>query len=148
LPSLERGHDIRDDIAVATHHGTVWKRGNQFEGSVTVVTFGEARVGYDMRMKASGKGLKSLHTSGVRTRYELRILMRGNEVKEPIANGYRLAATFTRKGPNRVIAVPRGPVACLGVSYEVDGGHFDHDFKLQPKNPRLGRCSHVKSASE
>jgi hypothetical protein len=34
------------------------------------------------------------------------------------------------------------------VPNEVDGGHFDHDFKLLPRNPRLGRCSHVKSASE
>ena len=53
----------------------VWKRGNQFEGSVTVVTFGEARVGYDMGMQTSGKGLKSLHAADVRTRYELSIFM-------------------------------------------------------------------------
>ena len=70
------------------------------------------------------------------------------EVKEPIANGYCLAATFARKGANGVVAVPRRSVASFGVPNELDGGHFNHGFKLQPKNHRLGRCSHVKYGSE
>ena len=70
------------------------------------------------------------------------------EIKESVADSHSLAATFAREGADGVVAVPRRSVASFGVPNEVDGGHFNHGFKLQPKNHRLGRCSHVKYGSE
>ena len=70
------------------------------------------------------------------------------EIKESVADGNSLVAALPRQGANDVVAVPRRSVASFGVPNEVDGGHFNHGFKLQPKNHRLGRCSHVKYGSE